>query len=340
MTSRRKLFATAALVCILGALAAAAGWLAYDWHRPYKGYEGALTLSVQRGEPAGEVLEDLAARGVVKHRLSLKLAYSFMRRGMTIKAGRYSFDRPMSPLQVLDKLRKGEVVYVKVTLPEGLRIGEAAHLFSKEGLGSYPRFLEAMRDPSPIRDLDPQAKTLEGYLFPETYLVATGTDEDAIVRILVDKFRAWWKLNREPAPDGLDLRQIVTLASIVEKETANPTERPLIAGVFYNRLRKGMLLQSDPTVIYALVRDGRYRGVITRRDLHFESPYNTYVVKGLPPGPICSPGKASLSAALNPDRTGYLYFVSKGNGTHAFSKTLTEHNRAVAKYQLHSGGRR
>lgn len=331
MRARRAALALAALV--LAALGAAAGALWWDWHTPYRGYAGDLVLEVPRGRGAGHILDELADRGVARSRLSLKLAFTATGRLTTIKAGRYLFDRPLTPLEVLSKLRRGETILVKVTLPEGLRLDEAAALFAQQGLGEEGAFLRAMKDPGLIRDLDPGARDLEGYLFPDTYHVDPETPEEGFVRILVRAFRSWWE-GLPPRPAGaMGLREVVTLASVVERETASPPERPRIAGVFTNRLRIGMPLQSDPTVIYALVDRGLYRGRLTREDWGFEHPYNTYRNPGLPPGPICSPGRASLEAVLDPEPNDYLYFVARDGGTHAFSSTLDEHNRAVARFR-------
>ncbi len=331
--SRLKIILGALALLLTVAAAVAAGLVARDLRTPYKGYSDKVILDVPKGRRAGEILDELYDRGVVRSRLSLKLAYSFSGRLSTLKAGKYLFDKPMTPLQVLSKLRRGDVLYARLTLPEGLRIDEAAVLFEEEGLGKSELFLKAMKDPSPISDVDPKAADLEGYLFPESYFVDPGTSEQAIVRMLARAFKEWWARHGENGPQGLTVRGVVTLASIVEKETAVPAERPLIAGLFLNRLRIGMPLQSDPTVVYALSLSGLYDGHLTRGEWSYQSPYNTYQHNGLPPGPICSPGKASLEAVLRPDASRYLYFVAKNDGTHAFSATLDEHNRAVARYR-------
>jgi len=338
MTLRGRLLLAAALLATAG-VALAAGALWRDWHTPYKGYEDGLILEIPRGRGAGLILDELANRGVVRSRFSLKLAYTATGRLSTMKAGKYLFDRPLTPLEVLAKLRKGEVLLTRVTLPEGLRLDEAAALFAEEGLGRRESFRAAMRDPATILDLDPRARDLEGYLFPDTYFVDPGTSEEAIVRLLARSFREWWAHHSAAASGRLDLRGVVTLASVVERETASPSERPRIAGLFLNRLRIGMPLQSDPTVIYALVSDGVYRGRLLREDWGYAHPYNTYRNAGLPPGPICSPGRASLEAVLSPEKTPYLYFVAKTDGTHVFSATLDEHNRAVARYRGGGGQR-
>ncbi len=323
------IFGAALAVAIL----AAALLLAWDLRTPYKGYGDKVILDVPKGRHAGEILDELYDRGVVRFRASLKLAYAVSGRLSTLKAGKYLFDKPLTPLQVLDKLRRGDVLYAKLTLPEGLRLDEAARLFEEEGLGKSALFIRAMDDPSAIRDIDPKAENLEGYLFPESYYVDPGTSEQAIVRLLSHAFKEWWARHEGELSPGLTARGAVTLASIIEKETAVPTERPLIAGLFMNRLRIGMPLQSDPTVVYALSLAGLYRGRLTREDWGYPNPYNTYQHNSLPPGPICSPGRASLEAVLHPRLSPYLYFVAKDDGSHAFSATLDEHNRAVARYR-------
>lgn len=328
----KRLFVAGLTLAMLGA-AAFGAWLWRDWHRPYQGYGERLAFEVAKGRGAGHVLDALVDQGVVRSRVSLKLAFSATGRSRTIKAGAYLFDRPLTPLQVLDRLRRGDVILTKVTLPEGLRLDEAASLFASQGLGDGRAFLKALKDPGPIRDMDPLARDLEGYLFPDTYFVAPETSEAEIVRHLVGAFRGWWTAQQAAPRNGLTLREVVTLASVVEKETAVPAERPRIAGLFLNRLRIGMPLQSDPTVIYALVDDGRYRGFLTRADWSYPHPYNTYKIPALPPGPICSPGRAALEAVLLPEPSRDLYFVAKDDGTHAFSASLDDHNRAVARYR-------
>ena len=317
-------------ILTLGACAALLSW---DWNTPYKEGPGRVTVTIPKGMRAGEVIETLSAKGLVRSRLSFKLAFAVFGRPRRIMAGTYSFEGPESPLAIIDKLNKGEVVLTKVTIPEGLRDEEIARIIADSGLGKETAFLKAMNDPAPIRDLDPDARNLEGYLFPETYLVDPGLDEETIVRVLVDGFKEWWTRTGKPSGTSLSAHDVVTLASLVEKETGAPQERGLIAGVFLNRLRLGMPLQTDPTVIFAEILAGRYRGRLTRRDLEFQSPYNTYLHAGLPPGPICNPGRASLDAVIRPTPSRYLYFVSRNNGTHQFSRTLAEHNHWVSVYQ-------
>jgi UPF0755 protein len=308
---------------------AAASFLAWDWHRPYRREAGETRVSISRGDRAGDVVEVLHERGLVRHRVSFKLAFVLYGNPRKLRPGTYRFDRPLSPLEVIGKLNRGDVELTRMTIPEGLRTDEVIGLLAASGIGSEEAFRKAVRDPGPILDLDPAARDLEGYLFPETYLLDPGLSEKAVVDILVRSFRSWWASAAGPGRDR-GIREVVTLASLVEEETASAPERPLIAGVFENRLRLGMALQTDPSVVYALSLAGRYSGTLRREDLAFESPYNTYRNAGLPPGPICSPGRASLEAVLKPQASPYLYFVSRNDGTHAFSRTLEEHNRWVA----------
>ncbi len=336
MKARIRLFLAAA-VAALAVVALGAALLAWDWHAPYLRTGREVLVTVPKGMHAGQVIEALSREGVVRSRVSFKVAYALYGRPRGLRAGTYKFDRPLTPLQVVDKLNRGDVIYVKVTVPEGLRAEEVAHLLAEAGLGREEVFRRDVESPQLIRSLDPQATNLEGYLFPETYLLDPALDEQGVVAVLVKNFRQWWLARKRDLPAGTSLRKVVTLASLVEKETAAPAERGLIAGIFDNRLRLGMPLQTDPTIVYAETVAGVYRGFLTRLDWGFPSPYNTYLHAGLPPGPICSPGKASLEAALNPTPSGYLYFVSRNDGTHAFSRTLDEHNRAVSQFQRHSG---
>jgi UPF0755 protein len=273
---------------------------------------------------------------VVRDRVTYRAALWLSGNARHLKAGEYRFDHAMSPRDVLGKIARGEVDLVSITFPEGLTIADMAHLFESHGFGTAADFKAAAKDTSAIRELDPLAKDLEGYLFPETYALPRRAHASDLVRAMVDRFGKVLTpdLRAEAAAHGLTVRQLVTLASIVEKETARAEERPIVAAVYANRLRLGMGLQCDPTVIYALQRAGRYDGNIRRDDLMFDSPYNTYRYPGLPPGPIAAPGKGSLEAAANPADNDFLYFVSRNDGTHEFARTLGEHNRNVQKFQV------
>lgn len=250
----------------------------------------------------------------------------------TLKAGEYKFDQPANALQVWHRLVQGDVYARTVVVPEGYNIYDIATVVEQAGLGPASDFITAAKsDTFLLRDVDPDAKTLEGYLFPDTYQFTRIDTAHDIVAAMVHRFK------REAQTIGLlgntDTHRIVTMASIVEKETADPKERPMVAAVYYNRLQRNMALAADPSVIYAALLAGRYRGTIYQSDLQYDSPYNTYRYPGLPPGPIANPGLASLQAAMHPARVDFLYFVSDNNGHHRFARSLEEHARNVAAYR-------
>jgi UPF0755 protein len=252
-----------------------------------------------------------------------------------LRAGEYRFDAPLHALDVIDKIARGDVYRRRLTFREGLTIEEMAQVFEDRGFGTAVDFREAAGNAALIADLDPAAADLEGYLFPETYALPRGTTAAAVVAQMVDGFKDALtpEIRSDAAAAGLSIRELVTLASLVEKETGSAPERPLVAAVYANRMRIGMGMQADPTVIYALQKAGRYDGNLRRDDLQFDSPYNTYRYAGLPPGPIAAPGQASLAAAADPAEVDYLYFVSRNDGTHVFASTLAEHNRNVQTWQ-------
>ncbi len=251
----------------------------------------------------------------------------------SIKAGIYEFSKPESAADVIEKLIRGEVVLKSVTVREGLDHFAIAHLFIAEHLGTQQEWNAATANPDLIRDIAPEATSLEGYLFPDTYKFSPGTTAHAIVKAMVSNFRNHFAGEMAYITTGLDAHQTVTLASIVETEARLPQERPLVASVYLNRLQRHMQLAADPTVIYALKLARRWDGNIHKWGLQIDSPYNTYRVHGLPPGPIANPGLASLRAAAAPAKTGFLYFVAKHDGSHAFATNLAEHNRNVEIYQ-------
>jgi UPF0755 protein len=313
------------------------GWSWFKLQRPYQGYEGKEKIvQVEPGMGAGQILERLQQEGVIA---DAKIARSYLIYFMddpAMRAGEYRFRGPLSTPQVLKMLVEGRVLTHSITVIEGLTLEEIATQLDRLGYGRRQAFLDLMRSPELVADLDPEAPDLEGYLFPETYSFARSVDERTIVQTLVKTFRDRFEKEVRPRLDrnpGQSVRQLVTLASIVEKEAQVATERPLIAAVYRNRLDRGIGLMADPTVIYALKRAGRWNGNIRRDDLRMESPYNTYRYAGLPPGPICNPGLASLVAASEPADAPYLYFVSRNDGTHVFAETLTEHNRNVEQWQ-------
>ena len=295
-------------------------------------------LVVAQGAGVLDIGRQLQQLGLVRHPEVFRVYV--LSRGETgrLRAGEYSLEGSLSLEQIVDKLVRGDVVRHTVTFPEGTGLEEMARIAAAKGLSSEA-FLAAARNPAPVKDLDPEAPDLEGYLFPDTYDIPRGTDPAGqLVGRMVRRFREVIAPELpQVASSGRTLRQVVTLASIVETETARPEERPRVAAVFLNRLQKRMPLQTDPTVIYALRKAGTYDGNIRRDDLEVSSPYNTYRFPGLPPGPIASPGRASIQAALHPVQSRELYFVSRNDGSHQFSETLAEHERWVTQYQRHRG---
>jgi UPF0755 protein len=315
-----------AFLLLLIALVAAGGaaWVYLGIERPYRGYTGdEQFVDIPAGLGTRAIGARLVSAGVVRDSLMFRAALWKSGREARLKAGEYRFAEPMSALAVIDKLRRGDVFVIHITFPEGLNVFEMSKIFESKGFGSAASFVGA-------------ARKLEGFLFPETYALSRHTDAPRLVHQMNEAFEHALTPEMRAAADArrLTIPQLVTLASIVEKETGSPTERPLVASVYENRLRIGMPLQCDPTVIYALELAGRYDGNIRRDDLSFDSPYNTYRYPGLPPGPIASPGRASLDAVVHPAESEYLYFVSRNDGSHVFSKTLAEHSQNVQKYQV------
>jgi UPF0755 protein len=327
----------ALLVLIVLALAVGSLLIIRGAASPYKGYEGAEQfVEVPPGASPNTIGRRLAAAGVVRDLATFRYALARSGQERRLKAGEYRFDRPMTPAEVIDMLARGAVYLRPITFREGLTIKQMSVLYEQAGFGPASDFTKAATNVTLIADLDPDARDLEGYLFPDTYSLPRRTTSAELISRMVAKFRSVMTpdLVARASARGLSVRELVTLASIVEKETGKPGERPLVAAVYSNRLRIGMGLQCDPTVIYALERAGRYTGNLTREDLRFDSPYNTYRYAGLPPGPIAAPGRASLEATAAPAEVPYIYFVSRNDGSHAFSATLDEHNRNVFEYQV------
>ncbi len=345
MTLRRRvvlttLSAAAATICILCLLLARAWALLHTKHAGFAGPR--VVVDLPRDLGATEIVDRLASAGVVRHPGLVKgwLLVSGEDRGL--RAGEYAFVGESTPLEVLDRLRRGDVLLHRVTVPEGLTLEEVAARMEAAGFGPVRSLLEAFRDGTPVREIDPNAPDLEGYLFPETYAFARGTPPRAVTRAMVQRFRQTVGPGfvARAAEVGLSPRQAVTLASLVEEETAVPDERPRIARVFHNRLRRGIPLQCDPTVLYALRRAGRPVARLLRSDLQFPSPWNTYRNRGLPPGPISSPGRASIEAVLRPADGDDLYFVASPSGGHHFSRDLPGHLRAVREWRRYAGSSR
>jgi UPF0755 protein len=327
----------ALLVVLVAVGVGVAGWLHGRTGRPYKGYDAAEQfVEIPPGSGSVAIARRLTEAGVVQDVTSFRIALWITGSGRRLQAGEYRFDRAMTPREVVDKIARGDVFVTPITFREGLTIRQMAALYESRGFGKAREFIAAASRRDLVQELDPAARDLEGYLFPDTYTVPRKATAEQLVARMVAGFRRALTADIVDAASakGLSLRQLVTLASIVEKETGNPEERTMVAAVYANRLKIGMGLQCDPTVIYALERAGRYDGNLTREDLQFDSPYNTYRYAGLPPGPIASPGRASLAAAASPAAVPYLYFVSKNDGSHAFAETLDEHNRNVHQYQV------
>ncbi len=316
--------------------AALAAWSWWTLRSPYKGYEGTeKRVLIAPGAGTGQILQTLQRDGVIAD-AKLARVYLIFKGEPKIQAGEYLFKGELTTAQVLGKMVRGQIVARTLTIIEGLTLEEIAEQLARQGYGRREVFLDLMRSPRLIADLDPDAPDLEGYLFPETYSFAVGTGEREIVETLVRTFRRRFERVQPlmaKGPPGRSVRQVVTLASIVEKEAKASGDRPLIAAVYRNRLDRRIGLAADPTVIYALKKVGRWNGNLRREDLQMNSPYNTYRFAGLPPGPICSPGLASLEAAAAPADVPYLYFVSRNDGTHVFASTLAEHNRNVDIWQ-------
>jgi UPF0755 protein len=332
----RRLFLLGLLVAIA---AGAGGWWGYSkLIEPYRGYtEPEVFVDIPSGSGPGRIGERLAAAGVVRDAVTFRAALVVSGRARALKAGEYRFDRPMHALDVIDKIARGDVYTRLLTFREGLTILDMAQVFEEKGFGKAAEFREAAANPKLIADLDASARDLEGYLFPETYSLPRDTPASEVVAQMVKGFRNAMTedMIASAKASGLSVRQFVALASLVEKETGTPEERPMVAAVYRNRLRIGMPMQADPTVIYALQKAGKYNGNLTREHLReLDSPYNTYKYPGLPPGPIASPGKASLDAVAKPADVDYLYFVSKNDGSHVFASTLAEHNRNVFTWQV------
>ncbi|MEW5983407.1 MAG: endolytic transglycosylase MltG [Acidobacteriota bacterium] len=325
---------------VLSALAAGA-WAGWDtWtglRTPFKGYAGdERFVDIAPGTGPRRIGDILVGAGVVQDALMWRIALWQSGTATRLKAGEYRFSGPMTPAEVIAKLERGEVFLRPVTFPEGLTIRQMARVFERAGLGTAGVFLDAARDVTLVADIDPAATDLEGYLFPDTYALPRQAEPRDLMVQMVARFRRVFGegLRQEARAAGFTIRQVVTLASLVEKETARADERPVVSAVYRNRLAARIGLQCDPTVIYALERAGRFTGNLTREDLTFDSPYNTYRYVGLPPGPIASPGLASLEAAVRPAGVDYLYFVSRNDGSHAFARTLAEHNRNVQEWQV------
>jgi UPF0755 protein len=312
----------------------ASGYLYLALYLPYQGFgtEG-VYVDIPHGASQRTISRLLAENGAVRSRYAFELL-ARLRNHRTMEAGEYFFNQPVTALEVYDTIINGRVFVKEFVIPEGFTMFDIADLAAQEGFLTRDEFLAAAREASSLHDLAPDAPSLEGFLFPATYEFPRHITGKEMTSAMTRKFRQeWLTLSDAATTPHPNIQNVVTLASLVERETPRPEERPHVAGVFENRLRIGQPLQCDPTVVYAMNLAGVYTGKLSGADLHFSSPYNTYENRGLPPGPIANPGEAALRAAMDPPPTDDLYFVANTEGGHFFSKTLQEHNHNVARYR-------
>jgi UPF0755 protein len=319
------------VILVLLAALGAGGWLAWALLTPVTP-EGQKFVLLRPGYSTRRIAAELEAAGVIRSRLSFVLWHRIHRK-QSLKAGEYLFDKTARTLDIHDRLVRGDIYVHTVVIPEGFTMFDIAQAVQDAGLGPSQEFLAVAKSNTElISDLAPDAKSLEGYLFPNTYEFTRTQSMKEIAAAMVRQFRqVAEQIGLTASGQGKDVQKTVTMASIIEKETAVPEERSVVASVYYNRLARNVALQADPSVIYAELLNGNYAGALHHSDMQFQSAYNTYTHPGLPPGPIGNPGRSSLEAALHPAQTDYFYFVSDGNGHHRFSRSLEEHNQNVAK---------
>lgn len=323
-----------ALIAIIGIPAYFLAELNSYLYKPAYPLDSKRTLiSVASGDNFTKITDNLYNHRLILYPIKFKIAARLKGFDRKFIAGEYEFSGSMAPIRILESLENGKVFLHRLTIPEGFTICQIAEKLDQSGISSREDFISLASDPEFAAQIGIPAQTVEGYLFPDTYFFSKGSSPDQIITSMVNHFRkkfgpAWEERSKQL---GLSVHEIVTLASIIEKETGQEIERPVISSVFHNRLKKNIRLESDPTVIYGIKN---FNGDITRRDLKEKTPYNTYVIPGLPPGPIASPGIKSIRAALFPDNTSYLFFVSKKDGTHQFSNNLKDHQKAIRQFQL------
>lgn len=321
------------------AIFAAAGWFAWALLTPVEP-SGPTFVVLRPGYSTKRIAAELQTAGIIRSKQAFVL-WHYYHRGRSLKAGEYLFDKPSNIIDIQKRLRRGDVYYRTVLVPEGFTMFDIARTVEEAGLGKAEDFLKvAQSDTALISDLDPSAKSLEGYLFPETYQFTRMMSMQDMAAAMVKQFRqvasqiglVQQAYNTNPDANN-DVHTLVTMASIVEKETAVPAERPEVASVYYNRLTKRIALDADPSIIYAELIAGTYQGALHHADMSFSSAYNTYRHAGLPPGPIANPGRSALEAAMHPAQTDYYYFVADAEGHHRFAKTFEEHNKNVVAYR-------
>jgi UPF0755 protein len=323
------------LIAALGA----AGWLAWALLMPVAP-SGQTFVLLRPGYSTRHIAAELKAAGVIRSQRAFIL-WHYYHRGRTLKAGEYLFDKPGNIIDIQKRLRRGDVYFHTVVVPEGYTIFDVARAVEAAGLGSANDFLKVARsETSLVADIDPQAHSLEGYLFPETYQFSRMMSMQEMAAAMIRQFRlvaGQIGLTSSASPDaatpGYSVHEVVTMASIVERETAVPEERPMVASVYYNRLEKRIALDADPSIIYAEQLAGTYQGALHHADMQFTSAYNTYRHAVLPPGPIANPGRSALEAAMHPAHSDYYYFVADAQGHHRFAHTMEEHNKNVAAYR-------
>lgn len=310
-------------------------WFSFEFYGTSKAAPEKILFVVESGKGIQSIAQDLKEEGVIKKTWPFLLGYKLYFSPKSLKAGEYELSLPVSTKKILTILSEGKVFFHPVTIPEGLTRREIAQHLESLGIIEEEDFLEACSRTELLGSYDIEAENLEGYLFPETYHFSRGISAGTIITILVTQFKTVFTEEwRQRATEiNMTPRKVVILASLIEKETSFPEERKLVSSVFHNRLRIRMKLDCDPTIIYAMKEQGTYTGRLLKRHLKLDSPYNTYLRRGLPPGPICNPGQAALEAALYPSDEKYIYFVSKNDGSHVFSRTFNEHQRAVRKYR-------
>jgi UPF0755 protein len=332
----KRVFLFAVIVLVAGLVLSGLRFYYYCITPFRPGHPATVEVTIPEGATFRQTAAILARQGVIHHPLLFVLLAKIKKAEHSVKAGPYSINVPVSPLDVLGKLVRGEVALLSVTFPEGSNMFDIARIFGRAGLTPEPEVLSRVSDRAFARSLGFDESTLEGCLFPDTYKFARSMQLDTMLRHMAVRFRDVFdkELAKDAGPRSLSPRQLLILASLVEKEAADPAERPIIAAVFFNRLRLGMRLDCDPTVAYGvLLEDPTFRGRLRTKHLRAVNSYNTYIIHGLPAGPICNPGLASIRAVLHPAQVDYLYFVARNNGTHQFSRTLEEHNQAVRLYQ-------
>jgi UPF0755 protein len=290
-----------------------------------------VVVEIASGSSVGDIARKLVSKGVISNDFFFKMAAHVRRSTRDLKAGEYRFDTSLPLMEQLHQLESGRVMLHKFTIPEGYTIKRIARTLDELGLADADELMRLSQDPEFCRSMGVESNTLEGFLFPDTYKIAKGLSTEELLRIMSDRLWSVWATETRGPASKRDIMEIINIASIIEREALFDNEKPLVSSVIYNRLEKGMPLQCDVTIRYPLDNYGVH---LTYEDLKLDSPYNSYLYEGLPPTPICSPGLASIRAALDPAKTDDLFFVAMNNGRHKFSPTLKEHNKAVHKYQI------